>query len=463
MIPTQPIPNYVSEVLTDRITFCMREFCDMLIHCVIRFNSHIHADQMEKAFHLCMKAEPILGCRILDSSSFKMNWLYRQDLDTMTLCPVRPSHHLNQDINQFLIIPMDPFQGPQVQAVIFRDLYTDTLCIKVNHGIADAGGVKELVYLLAALYNKLSSDTNYQPPLNKGSRSLKQIYQQFSMIEYITIFQGMIANLKTDSFALLNKIYMDQLYEKNKNYRFWTLPLPYKNQTDRSFVIKRIEPELFRAMHTYAKSYQATLNDIMVTAFFRALYRMIQPDPMDILNIVGTVDLRRYLPQKKAQAICNMSGFVHVNIGRFLGNTFQDTLIRVRNRMNTCKQQGYMGLYDFPSCVPYKFLPFSFVQRILSSIFNHVFLGDRILPPSVTNMGIIHLGKHAFSGLEIDDAFLTAPVLYPQILGIGLSGFQESLTMSCGFCGSEVNRAIVNQLFEWVVEELVTNTKCPES
>ena len=56
-----------------------------------------------------------------------------------------------------------------------------------------------------------------------------------------------------------------------------------------------------------------------------------------------SIDLRRYLPNHKAEAICNLSGALYIALERKNGETFEGTLARVTASMNKLKE-NYPGL-----------------------------------------------------------------------------------------------------------------------
>ena len=87
----------------------------------------------------------------------------------------------------------------------------------------------------------------------------------------------------------------------------------------------------------------ATVNDFILTAYYRAMLEMRQPIYGLPMEIPITIDLRRYLPDHKTQAIRNFSGSVSTKLTMELNEPFSETLQRVANMMNEIKK-GYPGL-----------------------------------------------------------------------------------------------------------------------
>ena len=60
---------------------------------------------------------------------------------------------VEEHMSDFLAEEIDPLKGPQLKALLIRS-EADSLCINMNHAAGDAGGMKDYLYLLAALYRR---------------------------------------------------------------------------------------------------------------------------------------------------------------------------------------------------------------------------------------------------------------------------------------------------------------------
>ncbi len=100
------------------------------------------------------------------------------------------------------------------------------------------------------------------------------------------------------------------------------------------------------------------MNDIVLTAYYRILYRIVDIRQDESLTVPCMVDLRRYLPNKKADGICNLSSMIMCNIGPGVGKNFEETLARVSREMNA-RKKGYAGLHGLSTLnTIFRFLPF---------------------------------------------------------------------------------------------------------
>ncbi|MCI5141627.1 MAG: hypothetical protein D3909_07845 [Candidatus Electrothrix sp. ATG1] len=345
-----------------------------------------------------------------------------------------------QSVLAYMVETIDPCNGPQVQARLFRS-ESDTLCLKVNHMVADAGGVKEYAELLATLYRRLIKNPSYIPPINSnsvGNRSRMQAIQDFSFRKKLKIVHRSFQDWQEAHFPSGN----------------WSVPLKHVTPGQRAYVIRKIEPDQFRTIRMYCRKNGVTINDVMLAAYFRSLYKLIRPSSGVPLRVATTVDLRRYLPDGKGEAICNLAGKFEMNIGATPGNNLADTVSLVHNKMKVRKNDCFglgdshhfmfnIGYLSFARTCRLSELWIGFMRRV----------SPKPLPPVFTNLGKIESFRINFGNIAVQDAFLTALGTVPPLFLMSLSGFNDSLTMSIGFCENTIQKKKVGQLLENIKKE----------
>jgi NRPS condensation-like uncharacterized protein len=393
------------------------------IHMLIDFEGPLDRDRLAAALRLCLEAEPVLGCR------FVPRWIrpYWERLAPDELDPARLVQ-TGPDVDAFLAGDFDERQGPQLRALLAPG---DRLVLKVNHQAADAGGVKELGYLLAGMYRRLKDDPGYKPTPNLGSRSLRQVYRRF---------------IPRRLFGLLGRVFRE-LWGNLRPYRSLSSPSGAEKTGAPVYIFKHFSKQRLDALRSRVAEYDATLNDLMVTAMLRALAEQTGWNQESALRLAGTVDLRRYLPGQSGQAICNLSSFYFVNLGRDLGARFTDTLVRVKQHIDRLKTD-YFGLSfvfgGYLSSLPY---PFALAKILLRKFFRRLQRTGN-MPPAMTNMGIIDDEKLDFGSPRVAAAMLATPANQPPTLASGLTGFRDSLSFSVGFYESAIPRTRIKALFD---------------
>lgn len=433
------IPQRFRAMMNDHRIFYHQAVCDMANHCVISFDGQIDENRMTKAVRLTLDAEPILGCRLV-KGWWRMHWERRTDLDTCELFRMIESEDVRQEVTRFLSIPSDPCKDPQVQALLIRS-DTDTLCIRVLHVVADGAGLKEYAYLLASVYRQLAKYPGYKPHPNlNGSRSMRQVSRQFGIMDRLRIIRRMYRELKLNLSPR----------------RSCALLLDKADRSDRTNVISRIDPDLFRTIKAYSRRHGTSMNDVMLTAVSRGLLNEINP-PLELpVNLGVAVDFRRFLDTGKSRAICNLIGLVSLKTDQNPGAPFDDTLLRVRAQMNVLKEDCLgLGTYSY-FVILHTILPCSWNQWLFRKMVDAASNNPHQISNGYSNVGIIDTEQLNFGDIKISDAYITMPVMRSPFFAIAISRFGESMTLSTSFTGVSVNKPIVEQLLRRIKKELET-------
>lgn len=420
-------------VLGDRLLHALlSHVSDCLIHAVVECAQPLDASRLERAVALSFAAEPILGCRMIEGF-WRMRWQTQDAAALSAAFSVQSSDAPEDAVERFMVRPAFPDRDPLAQVCLIRG-ERDFLCVKVQHIAADAGAVKQYLYRLAAIYRKLTDDPAYRPQPNPGKRGLGPLVRQLSLRD----LPGMLRRGRRNLRSTLSP------------RRNWTLPLV--NATEpRFFPYRRLDQPTFRRVKAFARRHGATINDLALTATLRSFERLARRPPNTPRRLVCTVDLRRYLAPQDEVGICNLSAFCYLNLGQYLDGGFADTLIRVRDEMRMQKAD-YLGLGDLPSWLllmgP---MPFGPIKGLIKRAFDP---NRTDLPPGMTNMGALEPDRLLFDNHPPRHAWAAAPVMFPGLTVVGVSGYRDTLTFSLGGCGGEENRQLIERLLDGILAEL---------
>ena len=430
------IPGRFRAVATDKLGFALMQLMDYQIHFLAELDGILDKGRLARSMALMMDAEPVLGSRFV--RHWRVPWWQRQEglkeEEYFTMVEGGP-----MEVLAFINEPMDFYSAPQVKARIVRSggpNVKDTLCLKFSHVPADGAAVKECAYLLADIYRRLGTDASYRPEPNiAGNRSAKQVSKRLALADKLKVIRRDLRN-----------------FRKKRGY--WN-PFPASGEQTPRFVREVIGPRRFHAIKSYGRDKGATINDMLITAYYRALHRELGPVPGRDMGILTTADLRRHLPEGKAGAICCLSSFFYSNIGTDLGVDFEDTLGKVVADIGFQKTD-YLGLGDYPAIAFFMdVLPFSIGLKALTSIIT-VALGSGQYKGALTNLGIIDEDLFRFDGPEVTDAYILVPVSTSMgnVLITGTTTFKDTITLASGFMGSEQDQAHMERIYKAVSEEL---------
>lgn len=200
------------------------------------------------------------------------------------------------------------------------------------------------------------------------------------------------------------------------------------------------------AVNAYGKSYGATVNDVLLTAYMRALQIFLQLEDGYNLAMPCAVDLRKYLPQRKARGICNLTSTIVCEIKIDSHDDFGDTLQKVKHSMDDEKNSISCLSGPMKLDILFGILPYKFIKRRIEK----AFINPRIF---MTNIGIIDKTKLIF-GCPVLNAYITGSIKYSPYFQLALTTFDEEITFSINFYGTENDREHIESFLSLVECEL---------
>ncbi len=436
MPPFEKIPM----VFSDKVNAASAVVYVPEIHWVLDFDGALDKIRLKRALRLLLDAEPVLGCRLRE------RWVrpFWHRLPAAELDAAKIFRELHGEVNRledaartFYGTPVNAARGPQVRALLLHRSEGDRLIIKINHCTCDAGGFKEVLYRLAGIYRSLAQDPDYIPEPRTGPRGLWQVYRRFSLPQLLAIyFKGM--------GQILRLMWPPQSFQ---------YPSGKRAEGPLLYTFKHFSRERVAEISAYARQHGATINDLIVTAVVRAMTRQTGWQGKGSLRLVGTVDLRRHLPQGRTGALCQVSGMYSVYLGKTLEKNYEETLRRVKAIIDKDKSR-YFGLGMFLNMIfMFNPLPYFLFKTGLGA-FWRLGLWDGNLPPGLTNLGRVDPLAANFESPNLTSAVMTIPATNPPWFGTGLSGFAGTLTFSAGFYPTAISAEKIKAFFALLDEEL---------
>jgi NRPS condensation-like uncharacterized protein len=447
-MPDPYLPTVYPAPLGDRLVCMMRRIGDMQVHAVAELEAPLEFCRLQKAVRLAMDAEPVLGCRYVNVPTAPY-WRRRDDLDDLehsqmvetTGTKSTSDPNALPALRRFLATPSDPTCDPVLQARLYRDRDRgkDILALKLNHLAGDGAGGKETLYLVSRLYEELARNPDHRPSANvHGSRDLDQLYTNLSWRQQVAAWRA----LKRDSWRRV---------WPPRYIRFATPGADADvSKVKRDYVFRIIAPEQTRALRRFGRAMHATLNDVFMAAYWVAVERVLRPAAGAPPRLRFTVDLRRYLPCRRAEAICNISGFAYLKLRSDGGGDFRSLVRAVRAETAYQKAHG-IGLSDW---IWLRTVQASQLNPYIDAIFARIVSNPKpqmASMPTLTNIGVVVPDRVRFDGRTACNAFVTASVVFPPLLAPALTGYGDRLTLSVGFCDVPGVRSMAEKLlFETV-------------
>lgn len=314
---------------------------------------------------------------------------------------------------------MDALCGPQLKIFVIRSGDSDTLCVLINHMLCDAAGFKDYLYMLSEIYMDLESKPSYRA-WAIGNRRIEQVYKTFT-------FRDRLKILHSKSNGTPDPAKFD--FEEAEGSPFAEL--------------RTISREQFTRLKTYAKEHGATVNDVFLTAYMRQLYRYFG----HTVIVPCVVDLRKYLPNRKAKGMCNLISNLICDIGPELGSLFEHTLLKVAKAMD--KEKADISCVKSPVVMEkaYNILPYKLTRSIVEKAYSD----SRI---EFTNIGVIDKTKLVFGQTEINEAYIIGSIKYRLHFELSVSTFDDTATFCVHYSGTPSDRIKISQFLDGLVSEL---------
>lgn len=405
--------------LWDKMHYLFRDFNDRMVHLELHYDYEINIEALKTVLICFLEKSPVLH------SSFNDNhvspyWEVK-DYDIEDVLTVERPENVKEAIDSFLTQYIPPESPLQIKVAVFFYEGKSALCIVENHMCMDGGDFKYFAKTLCKNYNDYVEKGIPPLDIKQGSRSYEEVYDDFSEGE-----EEMARNLYKNVCA-------------KDDHKF---PLTDPSDTDKSFIARRkIPEETFLKIKSTGKKYGATVNDMLVAAYFYALYELAGYNHEDSVTISCAIDLRRHMDTAEDLGLTNHTAFMQCNIPE-RGRDIFETLRYVINSANLFKSDRFMGLYGLPLLnLGYSILPHAASEGVIKIGYTNPLL-------AMSNIGILEHEKLSLEGHEPFDGFMTGAVKYKPFVLLSATSLRNVITLSMCVRGNEEDKRIVERFFD---------------
>ena len=413
------------------------------IQAIMRLDERLDFDKLKRAVRLSVDAEPILKCRFVEDAS--PYWKQLENIGVIDFCCMEETDHIDQTIENFIKSPLDIDNDSMVKVKLIRSKQYDVLALKIDHACADGAGAQEYIKLLADIYSNINqeNDTFTPEPRIAGRKDQDRLFAELGITNPDSLF----------------------IPGSDISIPMWSFPWEKGGSNTVCVSICRLPYEHLDSMIKYTKSKGVTLNDFILTAYYRAMLEMGQPVYGFPLEIPTTVDLRRYLPGHKTQAIRNFSGSEKTNLSMSINEPFAKTLQRVADMMKEIKKrypglQSAIGLeriekLNFRDTLGY-YQASQEARKITSSC--PLYYGDKCVP-TLSNLGYLSRSLIKFGSSTVIDAYIVPPVVRAPGVLLMANTYNSVLTLAIGYYKYTVERENIEKLLNKIKDELIEGCK----
>lgn len=417
---------------------CMANY---YVQAIMRLDGRLDFDKLTRAVRLSVDVEPVLGCRLVEDNT--KYWKRLDNIDEIDFCSLEETDNSEEAIKRFLQSPLDIDDGLMVKVKIIRSEQYDILGVKVNHLCCDGTDTKEYIQLLSRIYSCIDQGDAFIPePKISGIKNQERLFEELCRAH---------PGLSEDSM-------LDTKMAK------WRFPWIQRGGDSIRFSVFRLPQGSLESIYQYGKLRDATVNDLILTAFYRAMFKTSKPEYGVPMDISSSVDLRRFLPDKETQAIRNLSGGFITRIARIRKESFEDTLSRVVNTTKKIKDNRVNNKMDEENVENTFFTYFqeyfeSMSQTSEISSKRTMYIGDECFP-GLSNFGYISKTLISFGKNVVTDAYIIPSVIRAPGFLLLSSSYNGILTMSIGYCKASTSQRDMKGLLNDIKKELMRGCEC---
>ena len=424
-------PVTLAANVQDRLIYAARDkLLNLQNQAVLELNGKLNEKRLARAVRLSIEAEPILGSRFIEKIN-RPHWQRISDLDSVKWFSLERTVDKQRAVNRFLTTPLNDENEQQVKVKLIRSRERDTLCVKISHACCDGGGLKAYQQSLAKIYTQLGNYEDYVLEAKEGKRDDQNLLlQKLGVANLIKAWEPQWGTMQPT----------------------WSFPFRPSEPGELQIAIRRLPGKHVDALSAYAKKRGASMNDLLLTAYYRALFELIKPPPGKPREILITVDLRRYLQAVKSNEINNLSSAVAARLLRVAGEPFEKTLARVSAIMSEIKRKQpgihVAALFGLLSLLSYA-QTFNVVDGIKKWM-----LQTGKSSPILSNVGSISPSTIWFGKIPVADAYQVSPAIYAPGLMLGVCTYNNRLTFTVSYYQPGTPQEKVERLLEIMLQEL---------
>jgi len=422
------IPAIIPVTGIDRICYLLGYgLYNMQIQAVITFDQHLDIDVLKKAVGLSLDAEPILRCQFIENDK-QPYWQPFEKPDEIQWFEFIQNDSTQVAIEQFLKSPFY-YEEQMLGVQLIRVNDHDTLGVKICHACSDAGGLKQYLQLLAEIYSSLLKDPHYKPePNTKRRLDQKSYFEALGIKEPLALLDPHAQPLPPT----------------------WAFPYYSVESEEMHSSMRRFADESFDRIRAFGKTHAVTINTIILTAFYRSMFAMINPPVGEDREISVTMDLRGSFETDPSQDICNLSVTITARTCRVEEEDFLGTLKRVAKSIDELKH-AHVELSEAVIIEAQGAIEYSQLRALFQAARPQV-LETGKLSPTLTNMGII--SPLQFGQITAYDAYLVPPIIYAPGFLLGVSTYDRTLTLLSSYYEPSHRTEDVETLMNFMEKEL---------
>ncbi len=411
--------------LYDKIHSIIDMYNDRMVRGIFEYDIKLNPEIILNVLKRFCEASPIMHSAF-HRGIFRHYWI-EQSCEASDFITIKQTENINEEAYMFITEAL-PMNGKvQFKVGIFTNGERSTLAFITNHMYMDGGDLKSFMHSLCKAYNACEQGKDFSGFLKSGSRSHKTVY---------------------NSLSYKNRIKAKLLYSNPTPKNTKIFPLSASENKDRSFIVTRnISADKFLLIKELGKRSDATVNDMILTAYFMSLHELGGFNENEALTVSGAIDLRRYIKNSHLTGITNHSAYLPYTLKR-IDKNFENNLKEITALSKKFKEDPFAGLYGLPLLnFGFSFFPAFVADRLVKRFYNNPNI-------AISNIGILPEDFYAINANTPTSAFITGTVKYNPGIMLSLTTYKNKITLSMCCKGNEKDKSKLQKLLMLIEQKL---------
>lgn len=417
------MPKYIGAGMYDKMNHMCRCYMDRTARVALYYDYVPDIEALRKALICLVEKAPIFHSRFWDNHIVPC-WVV-EDYNIDDIFTVKESDDIRKDVYDYCVQTVDVTENVQIKIALFIKDGKSALAFRWNHMVFDGGGFKQLIKDITENYHRFRKGETDKITFRTGTRKYNRVYQDME--------HGKEAKKK-----------YQKVFVKDKK----AIPYTPKTAEDKIFFTeKSVTSEVLSKMLALGKECGGTLNDVFVSAYLRACYRLINCDKNEGMTISCALDLRRYIKDIDSIGYTNHTNFMPCSVSK-MGDSIRDTVTELAKNTKALKADEFNGLYGLPLLnIGYCTMIYLQAEIVVKANYYNANL-------QVSNIGFVGGESYSFDGHDVADCFIGTSAKYKPTSAIAVYSVADKLVFTQALKGNEEDKKISNKLLDLIEEEL---------
>lgn len=342
----------------------------------------------------------------------------------------KTEHDPYEEACSLALLPIKPADKTQLCCRLVQGKTGSAFALTISHLCVDGSDGKYLLGKLTEAYSLLATKGNTEGlAIKNGSRDTTQPYQDIHGQEFLSLMKAPGSEVK--SF----------------------FPYPTKEPGTARMAHAVIPEEIIAEAHTLAKAAGATVNDLLLAAYYHGYACIPEINPSSPMSIMSMIDLRRHCRGGESEGLCNMSGTLPTILPQGIGTSFPDTLSQIARQTRAAKENPLAGLMGLPILHGVsKALPMGLLLASAGRIYGIMSLG-------LTNLGRLSGSNLKMGGMSPEKGLCGGPLKKKPGMQVSALSFDGTLTLCVWGEYTQPDKELIQSMLNRMALEITAYAK----